>query len=173
MSSAQEAETGAGYLNARDMVPLRQTLAELGHPQGPSPLQFDNKCATDLMNDKIRQKRSKVMDMRFYWLRDRVRQNQFHIHWKKGTSNLGDYVTKHHPTKHHQNIRPTYVSNSIIQFTSRSKLQGCANSVIPQFNHKAKLVPRITNPLAQISQSRIHDSKSANCQITKKLKHSS
>jgi hypothetical protein len=164
MSSAQEAETGAGYLNARDMVPLRQTLIELGHPQGPTPLQFDNKCATGLMNDTLRQKRSKAMDMRFYWLRDRVRQKQFHIHWKKGSSNLGDYVTKHHPTKHHQDVRPTYVCNFSTQLPLQSKLQGCANSVISQLYCKAKLV---VNPLAQNSQSRIHDSISANRQITK------
>ena len=36
MSSAQEAETGMEFLNARDAVPIRQTLKEMGHPQGPT-----------------------------------------------------------------------------------------------------------------------------------------
>ena len=151
MSSAQEAETGAGYLNARDMVPIRQTLIELGHPQGPTPLQFDNKCATGIMNDTVRQKRSKAMDMRFYWLRDRVRQNQFHIHWKKGTSNMGDYVTKHHPTKHHQEVRPQFVANSVTSLLSRSRLQGCANSINSQSYLKANLVGKYKNPLTYLS----------------------
>ena len=53
MSSAQEAETGAGFLNAKDMVPIRTMLQEMGHPQGPTPLQFDNKCATGILNDNI------------------------------------------------------------------------------------------------------------------------
>jgi hypothetical protein len=76
----QEAETGAGFINAKDAVPIRTTLAELGHPQGPTPLQFDNKCATGIINDTVTQRRSKAMDMRFYWLRDRRRrQKQFHV----------------------------------------------------------------------------------------------
>ena len=45
MSSTQEAETGAGFVTARTLVPARITLAELGYPQGPMPLQFDNPCA--------------------------------------------------------------------------------------------------------------------------------
>ena len=66
------------------------------------------------------------MDMRFYWLRDRVRQKQFHVHWKKGLLNLGDYVTKHHPTKHHMHVRPTYVANKIISSDSAcNQLQIC------------------------------------------------
>jgi hypothetical protein len=129
MSSAQEAETGAGFLNGKELVPMRTTLEELGHKQGPTPLQFDNKVATGIMNDDIQQKRSKSMDMRFYWLRDRQRQDQFHIHWKKGLENKADYVTKHHPVKHHQNVRSTYVLNQVIgHFTTRTVLQGCANS---------------------------------------------
>ena len=126
MSSAQEAETGAGFINAKELVPMRTTLEELGHPQGPTPLQFDNKCATGIMNDDVQQRRSKSMDIRFYWLRDRTRQGQFHIHWKSGARNKGDYPTKHHPSKHHQNVRPLYVLNASTQTQLRTLLQGCA-----------------------------------------------
>ena len=111
MSSVQESETGSGFINAKDALPMRNTLQEMGHPQGPTPIQFDNKCATGILTDTVVQRRSKAMDMRFYWLRDRVRQGQFHVHWKPGQSNLGDYPTKHHPVKHHIAVRPTYVLN--------------------------------------------------------------
>ena len=74
MSSAQEAETGAGFVNAREAIPIRNALIEMGHPQGPTPVQFDNRVANDILNDDVNQKRSKAMDMRFYWLRDRIRQ---------------------------------------------------------------------------------------------------
>ena len=74
MSSAQEAETGAGFFNAKQLLPLRLALEDLGHPQGPTPIQFDNKAATAIINETVSQKRSKAMDMRFYWLRDRVKQ---------------------------------------------------------------------------------------------------
>ena len=74
MSSVQEAETGAGFYNAKELLPLRQTLEELGHPQGPTPLQFDNHSATQILKNEVSQKRSKAMDMRYYWLRDRAKQ---------------------------------------------------------------------------------------------------
>ena len=109
MSSAQEAETGAGYFNARELVPLRQTLLDLGHPQPATPLQFDNQSATQIINNTVNQKRSKAMDMRFYWLRDRAQQKQFHIHWKQGTHNYADYFTKHHSPSHHRKMRPVFL----------------------------------------------------------------
>ena len=42
MSSAQEAKPVAGFYNAKEIFPLRQALIDLGHPQGPTQLQFDN-----------------------------------------------------------------------------------------------------------------------------------
>ena len=48
--------------------------------------------------------------MRFYWLRDRDAQKQFRYYWRPGTTNLGDYHTKHHPGSHHKNVRPEFVT---------------------------------------------------------------
>eukprot|EP00804_Cyclotella_cryptica_P003823 CCRYP_018940-RA/>CCRYP_018940-RA protein AED:0.22 eAED:0.22 QI:0/-1/0/1/-1/0/1/0/58 len=45
------------------------------------------------------------MDMRFHWLRCRRNQKQFRTYWRAGTTNLADYVTKHHPAIHHQAVR--------------------------------------------------------------------
>ena len=50
-------------------------------------------------------KRTKAMDMRFHWLRDRECQEQFRIYWRPGKLNYADYRTKHHPGKHHQSTR--------------------------------------------------------------------
>jgi hypothetical protein len=38
------------------------------------------------------------MDMRFYWVKDRVEQDQFIVGWAPGDdTNMGDYyLTKHH-----------------------------------------------------------------------------
>ena len=47
--------------------------------------------------------------MRFYWIRDRVRQGQFNIYWRKGSHNKADYMTKHHPASHHREIRSAYL----------------------------------------------------------------
>jgi hypothetical protein len=47
--------------------------------------------------------------MRFYWVQDRVQNDEFAIHWLKGEQNLADYFTKHHPPAHHIQMRPTYL----------------------------------------------------------------
>jgi len=65
LSSATEAETGALFHNAKDAAPFRITLLELGHPQGPTLIQTDDACALGIINDTVKQRRSKTMDMRF------------------------------------------------------------------------------------------------------------
>ena len=45
MSSAAEAELGALYINAREAIPLRHLLEELGHTQPPTKIQIDNSTA--------------------------------------------------------------------------------------------------------------------------------
>jgi hypothetical protein len=80
MSSAAKAEIGAVFINAKEGTVLRATLEELGHPQPPpTPMETDNTTATGYSNGTIKQKRTKAMDMRFYWIKDRVKQGQFHV----------------------------------------------------------------------------------------------
>ncbi len=38
------------------------------------------------------QRRSRSIDMRSYWVRDRVQQGQFIIYWKPGTENRGGFI---------------------------------------------------------------------------------
>jgi hypothetical protein len=49
---------------------LRTTLEELGHPQPPTPMETYNTTATGYSNGTIKQKCTKEMDMRFYWIKD-------------------------------------------------------------------------------------------------------
>ena len=106
VSSAAEAELAGLFHNAKEACPMRITLEELGHPQPPTPIQTDNSTACGLANDTVKQRRSKAIDMRFYWIRDRVRQGQFFIYWRRGSINLADYFTKHHAPSHHIKVRP-------------------------------------------------------------------
>ena len=121
MSSAAEAEIGALFMNAKAIIPLRITCEELGHKQPPTPMRTDNNTAEGIMNGTIKQNRSKAIDMRFYWLKDRVEQGQFRIYWEPGHTNLADYYTKHHPPCHHKRVRPVYTYTK----QSPSSLQGC------------------------------------------------
>lgn len=105
-SSAAEAEVAALFINGREGAVLRTTLEEMGHPQPATPIQTDNSTAAGITNANIRQQRSRAMDMRYYWIRDRARQGHFCIHWKPAATNLADYQTKHFPPQHHRNMRP-------------------------------------------------------------------
>ena len=125
MASAAEAETGALFNNTQLAVPIRNTLEEMGHPQPPTPVQVDNTTTVGFANKTIRQRRSKAMDMRFYWIQDRVDQKQFHVYWRPGTSNKVDYFTKHHPALHHQAVRGDYLQSHTLN--AISVLQGCVN----------------------------------------------
>jgi len=108
--SAAEAEIGAMFVNAREAVPMRKTLEEMGHPQPKTPLQTDNTSAHQVVTNNVQPKRTKSMDKNFHWLRDRAAQNQFRYYWRPGPTNLGDYHTKHHPGKYHQNMRGEFLS---------------------------------------------------------------
>ena len=55
------------------------------------PVVTDNNTASGIATDAVKQKRSKAIDMRFYWIRDRVRQGQFQVYWRKGATNRADY----------------------------------------------------------------------------------
>jgi len=110
MSSAAEAEIGAMYINAREAVPARKLLEEMGHPQPRTPMQTDNSAAYSVVTNNVQPKRTKAMDMRFYWLRCRDAQGQFRYYWRPGSQNWADYWTKHFPASHHINMRPEFLT---------------------------------------------------------------
>ena len=123
MSSAAEAELGALYIIAREAVYMRAILKEMGHKQPPTPIQTDNSTAEGVVNSKIQPKRTKAMDMRFYWLRDRETREQFRFFWRAGKLNLADYWTKHHPALHHKNMRNKFLTQKKILDELRQRLE--------------------------------------------------
>ncbi len=86
----------------------------MGHKQPATPLQTNNAMAEAVTNGKVQPKRTKSMDMRFHWLRDRECQRQFRIYWQPGKLNYVDYWMKHHPTKHHQHMRKEFITPKIV-----------------------------------------------------------
>ena len=110
MAAASEAEIGALFHNGQEAVHFRQILLELGRPQlNPTQITTDNSTADGFANRRTKIKRSKAIDMRFYWVQDRVDQKQIGVRWGSGKTNHADYFTKHHPPSHHINVRPTYL----------------------------------------------------------------
>jgi hypothetical protein len=145
VASAAESEVGACFHNAQSGAPLRVTLTELGHIQPPTPLRTDNSTAFGILNETIKQKRSKAVDMRYHWLTDMVRQKQFDVYWCPGCKNLGDYHTKHRSAQHHKDMRGLILH----QAHSLQVLRGCVKlRPLPQPQLRARTYAE-TNPSAQ------------------------
>jgi hypothetical protein len=144
VASAAESEVGACFHNAQSGAPLRVTLTELGHTQPPTPLRKYNSTAFSILNETIKQKRSKAMDMRYHWLTDRVRQKQFDVYWRPGRENLEDYHTEHHSTQHHKDMRGLILH----QANSLQVLRGCVKLLpLPQPSLRTRTDAQ-TNPSA-------------------------
>ena len=109
VASAAEAEIAGVFHNAQTVLPIRRILRALNHPQPPTPVKTDNTTTNGFIYNNIHQKRSKSWDMRYYWLRDKITQQQLKFFWESGQSNKADYFTKHHSTKHHRATRQQYV----------------------------------------------------------------
>jgi hypothetical protein len=111
-------------------VPIITTLTELGHPQPPTPMQVDNTTAEGFANGTMKQKRSKAMDMRWHWLKDRARQGQFLVYYRPGKDNLADPFTKHHPPVHIATMKPKFVLQSteaLVTVVINHLVRGCVN----------------------------------------------
>ena len=114
VSSACEGEYASAFLMAQLAMPLRVQLTDLGYTQnmfsnGSTLLTTDNKCAEGIANDSIKLKRSRAMDMRYHWLRDRVKNGDFTVKWRKNTHSLADFFTKVLPTKQFQEMRKLFI----------------------------------------------------------------
>ena len=77
MASATEAELGAPFMNAQEAAAVQNCLEAMGHTQPATPFKTDNDTANGVINNTVKQKRSKAVDVRFCWLHDRTQQGQF------------------------------------------------------------------------------------------------
>ena len=109
VSSAAEAELGAAFQNAQKGAEFRNTLVELGYPQQTTTIFVDNTVAEGLATDTVKAKRSKSMDMRFFWIRDRVKKAQFWMRHLPGRWNISDFFTKPLPKEKFEQFLPFIV----------------------------------------------------------------
>ena len=156
-----EAELGSLFLNAKEAKVIRLILTEMGYPQPPTPIHVDNATAVGIANNTIKKQRSRAMDMRYFWVADQVDQEQVHVSWQPGQENLGDCVTKHHPGKHHQQVRPIFTHQKASPRTLRralppSVMRGCA-----KLNGITPCQSRVVLPLAAYKQHASHDARPA------------
>ena len=105
----------------------RQNLEVHHKRQEATNIIADNTTACGIANRTSKIKRSKAMDMRYHWIRDRVNQGQFKVHWEPSKTNLADYFTKTHPVHHFVDMRSKYVGTltvpdwTLVRSRKRSK----------------------------------------------------
>jgi hypothetical protein len=110
-----EAEYAAAFGGGQVLVELTLTLTNLGHPQQSPPLLFvDNECAIGLATSSVRPKKSKSIDMRLDWIKERAGQNFFRLVFLPGLINPADFFTK---------ILPVYRHIAALPFLHGARLQ--------------------------------------------------
>ena len=62
-----EVEIGALFVNCQIGAALRIAQEEIRHHQPPTPVVTDSANRDGFVNDNIRQRISRAIDMRFYW----------------------------------------------------------------------------------------------------------
>ena len=121
VSSAAKAETGGIFVGGQQAVPIITALSELNHQQPASGtcISNDNSTAKGVLTANLRQNLSKAFDMRYWCIKDRIKQRQFKLVWEPGKQNRADYFTKHFPPKHHLLQRHIFLQQAKINQTAR------------------------------------------------------
>ena len=63
----------------------------MGHQQPPTRVVTYSATSDGFVNDNIQQQKSIAIDMRFYLLRDMVRQGHYLVFWEREKDNLSKY----------------------------------------------------------------------------------
>jgi len=93
--STTEAEYMASADATRQAVWLRQLLKDLGQGlEGPLPILNDNNAAILLSKNPVNHDRSKHIDIRHHFLRDKVSDNAIDLSHVPTEDNLADILTK-------------------------------------------------------------------------------
>ena len=101
-TSAADAEKKGVFHSVKLSLPSHYIIISMRHLQLPTPITIDTTTTTCFVHNNMVMKSSKSWDMILYWLRDKEVQTYFNIQREKGSTNKGDYFTKHHSIIHHR-----------------------------------------------------------------------
>lgn len=112
VSSAAETEYASLFVGGKALLPIRYTLLDMDCIQPPTVITTDNAAAKGIATNTCKQRRSKSMDMRYHWIRDRVQLKDFEIIWRPGSESIADYLTKIQPVAMVLKMRKYYVKHT-------------------------------------------------------------
>lgn len=91
---------------ARQALWLRLLLEDLDKPtKGPFPILNDNNACIQLSKNPVHHDRSKHIDMRHHFLRDRTADNSIVLSHVPSPDNLADLLTKPLPSEKFNDLR--------------------------------------------------------------------
>jgi hypothetical protein len=125
----------------------------MGHLYPQTPVHCDNATAVGIANNTIKRQSSRSMEMRFFWVGDKIAQEMYSLKWHSGQENLVDYQSKHHNGAHHKAVRPWYLhlenSPRVLLWAQRpSVLKGCVGTLKDGYIRK---VPLLRAPQIQLT----------------------
>lgn len=91
VDSAAKAELGALHHNCQTRIVFQLTLAKMGHPQPRTPVHCGNATAAHITNKTIKRQCLRSIDMRFFWIGDRVAQEMYAPKWHPAQEKITDY----------------------------------------------------------------------------------
>ncbi len=147
VAPAAGAKLGALFLNCKEDMIFHMTLEEFVHLQPKTQVHCNNTTAVSIGNITVKRQRSRSMEMRYFWVCDKVAQDAYNVRWHPGQGNLADYQSKHHIGTHHQAVCPWYLheehSPSFLPRATRpSTLKGCVGTLPAGYVHNVPL-PRV------------------------------
>ena len=138
-ASAAETEYASLFVNGQKGTMVQKILFDIGYPQSKTKITCDNLCAVGIATDTVKQKRSKAIDMRYNWIKDRVQQGFFNVIWAPGKTNMADFFTKVHPVTHFLQMRPFYCSDT------PEAIERANNKVYKRTGRTSNSNPKITS----------------------------
>jgi hypothetical protein len=109
VASTAEAKLGALFHNCQTGIVFQKTLDNLGHPRPKTPIPCNNATAVSIANNTVMRQQSRSMEMRFFWVGDKVAQYMYELTWHSRKENLANCQSKHHVGSQHAAIRPYYL----------------------------------------------------------------
>ena len=74
LASTAESEITILIHNGQEAVVLRTTLLEIKYSQLPTPIKTDRSTSSGIANKTFIPRKTRSMDIKYYWIRDRVTQ---------------------------------------------------------------------------------------------------
>ncbi len=75
-------------------------------PQPKTQVHSNNATAVGIANNTVKKKHLQSTEIRYFWVCDKIAQDDISLKWNTGQENLADYQSKHHLGPHHHAVRP-------------------------------------------------------------------